>query len=386
MSKQADSPPSTLPEQLQQIRPRWPRLLRLIRRRRCAIAGGFCAAVVGAILLATLAVALGPSSAKAQATSKPASSAASGAKSAPPIGKSTGKEPASGRLYYMYVPMTYDPSRQYPLIVTAHGSFPFDSGAGQRDSWVKVAEENDLIVCSPDFDGASGLLGIPKDKPAPALLRDEKAILAIVKTVRSQYNINKDGIMITGWSGGGLPAQFIGLRHPEIFRAIVGRTANFNEYLVDDETARRARHLHVYVFFGVSDIAGIAGQNRLANFWYTIRGFANFKIRQVAGGHAKNNRRTAEWFLNLLKTYPVARIKASPKSGKAPLTVRFRVAASDPDGRIQTSIFRFDDGEVSIRPDVLHTFRRPGLYNVMLTVIDNDGHREYAQVDINVTE
>jgi len=284
----------------------------------------------------------------------------------------------------MYVPSTYDPRRQYPLIVTAHGSFPFDSGAGQRDSWVEVAERNDLIICSPDLDSANGFLGIPRDKPAPELVRDEKIVLKIIKKIRSDYNINPHGIMITGWSGGGFPAHFIGLRHPEIFRAIVGRTANFNEFLVNDETAFKARHMHIFVFFGAGDIAGIAEQNRLANFWYTVRGFANFQIRQVAGGHEKNNRRTAAWFLNLLRTQPLARIKASPVSGKAPLTVDFRAIASDPDGRVQTVIFQFGDGEVSIKPEVKHTFRRPGLYNVMLIVIDNDGHKEYAQVDIKV--
>ncbi|MDK1032121.1 MAG: PKD domain-containing protein [Planctomycetia bacterium] len=362
------------------------------RRRRGAqsrFAGGKIRTVAAIIAFAAIIFASAQPATQAkpakekEAEKNPAASSKSD-NSPPRTGKLKFKEPTTKRTYYMYVPSTYDSAKKYPLIVTARGTIPFDTAAGQRDSWVGIAEKNDLIICSPAVDSANGLMGFPKDKPAPALLRDEKAILLIIKEIRARYSINPDGILATGWSGGGFTAHFLGLRHPDIFRAIVGRGANFNERIVSDETARKARHIHVLMLFGTRDMAGITRQNRLANFWYTMRGFANFRVKQVTGGHGKNNRRTAEWFLNLIKTYPTARIEAKPVTGPAPLAVKFKAIAKDPDGRVQTTIFQFGDEQVSIRKEVTHTYTRPGTYNVMLTVIDNDGHREYVQVDITV--
>ena len=69
------------------------------------------------------------------------------------------KEPTTGRVYHLYVPSSYNPRRQYPLVITAQGTFPFDQAAGQRDRWIGVAERYNIIVCSADFDSATGWLG-----------------------------------------------------------------------------------------------------------------------------------------------------------------------------------------------------------------------------------
>lgn len=297
------------------------------------------------------------------------------------------KEATTGRTYHLYVPTTYNPKKAYPLVITAQGTFPFDQAAGQRDRWVNVAEKQGLIVCSPDFDGASGFLGIPPDRAAPELVRDEQSTLAILEELKRRYSIRKDAVMITGWSGGGFPAHFIGLRHPDLFRCIVGRTANFKEGLVTDDVAQRARHMHVYVFFGSGDFPGFAEQNRDANFWYTIRGFRNFAVRRLAGGHDPNQDEAARYFLDIVNHWPSIEIQASATEGKAPLAVRLRAVIRDPDspdGRVDTVLWNLGDNTVAARPEVTHTYSRPGLYNVFLTVVDKDGHHEYAQTWIQV--
>ena len=297
------------------------------------------------------------------------------------------KEPTTGRVYHLYVPSTYNPKRQYPLVVTAQGTFPFDEAAGQRNRWSDVAERYGLIICSADFDSATGWLGIPEDKPAPELVRDEEATIAIVRELKSRYNINPDAIMITGWSGGGYPAHFIGLNHPDVFRCIVGRTANFKDNLVADDAAMRARHMHVYVFFGEGDLPGFDQMNRDANFWYTVRGFRNFVIRRLPGGHNPNQVEAARYFLNIVNHWPAAHIEASTTKGRAPLAVTFRALVRDPDsrdGRVDSVLWNLGDNTVSARPEVTHTYTRPGLYNVFLTVVDLDNHHEYAQTWIRV--
>jgi PKD repeat protein len=142
--------------------------------------------------------------------------------------------------------------------------------------------------------------------------------------------------------------------------------------------------MHVFCFFAQSDLAGIPEQNRRANFWYTTHNFLNFEILEVPGGHDKNNNLAAEWITKLLKTWPTAKVEASALTGRGPLTVDFKAIAQAPNGRIATYVWQFGDGGVSIHQTTSHTFIKPKVYNVFLTVIDGDGHQEYAQVDIDV--
>jgi PKD repeat protein len=51
---------------------------------------------------------------------------------------------------------------------------------------------------------------------------------------------------------------------------------------------------------------------------------------------------------------------------------------------VDSVLWNFGDGAVSARPEVTHTYAKPGTYNVFLTVVDLDGHREYGQVWIRV--
>lgn len=232
------------------------------------------------------------------------------------------KESVTGRTYHLYVPHSYDPGRPWPLVITAQGTFPFDHAMMQRDRWVDAAERHGMIVCAPDFDSANGLLNIPLDHPPPELLRDEEATLKIIDELKTRYNIMPHAIMITGWSGGGYPAHFIGLRHPELFRCIVGRTANFSPLLVSPETARQARHMPVYVFYGAFDLPGFKSMAETAEFWYTTVGFDKFTIRQLPGGHDSHEEEAARYLAGILQG----------SSPAGPVTVRLQGSDSRTGG------------------------------------------------------
>ena len=292
------------------------------------------------------------------------------------------KEAGTGRTYHLYVPSTYEPARGYPLVVSAHGAGLFDGAKKDRDRWIDVAERYGLIICSPDFDAATGYLTIPQDRPAPELVRDERATLAIITEVKARFHVNYGAILMTGFGRGAYAAHFIGIRHPDIFRAVVGRCGDFSEHLVTDDFAHRARHMHVYVFFGERDLPGADEMNRQASFWYTVRGFRNFVIRRLPGGHDSNEAEAARYFTNMVNHWPATYIEAMPTRGKAPLSVTFRVRVRDldmPDGRVDSVLWNLGDGTVSSNPELVHTYASPGLYNVFLTVVDLDGHHECAQ-------
>jgi PKD repeat protein len=71
---------------------------------------------------------------------------------------------------------------------------------------------------------------------------------------------------------------------------------------------------------------------------------------------------------------PVALFTITPPTGSVPLTVIFDGGASyDPDGTIASYNWSFGDGQTAGGKIVSHTFTTPGVYSVMLTVIDNLG-------------
>jgi len=81
------------------------------------------------------------------------------------------------------------------------------------------------------------------------------------------------------------------------------------------------------------------------------------------------------------KTPPVASFSFNPKNPKSNQTVTFDASASyDPDGEIVLYHWDFGDGtnETSDSPTVTHVFGRNGLYQVNLTVYDNDGLSDFA--------
>lgn len=85
---------------------------------------------------------------------------------------------------------------------------------------------------------------------------------------------------------------------------------------------------------------------------------------------------------------PTAHADANPTEGSAPLTVSFDASSSsDPNDNIEAYIWRFGDGSTPERgQSATHEFRRPGQYDVELTVRDATGETDSTTVTIEVRE
>ncbi len=74
---------------------------------------------------------------------------------------------------------------------------------------------------------------------------------------------------------------------------------------------------------------------------------------------------------------PAAEAAVSPRSGRAPLSVRFDGRRSkDSDGSIVSWSWRFGDGSLANGRTVSHTYSSPGRYFVRLTVTDDWGDKD----------
>jgi hypothetical protein len=81
---------------------------------------------------------------------------------------------------------------------------------------------------------------------------------------------------------------------------------------------------------------------------------------------------------------PTVQALADPKSGTAPLVVRFSSAASDPDGDQLLSVWDFGDGVKAGGDAATHTYTQPGTYNAKVTVTDPGGKSATATVQVMV--
>jgi poly(3-hydroxybutyrate) depolymerase len=193
--------------------------------------------------------------------------------------------PSTGRGYWIYVPSSYTHARPAPLIVTCHGTPPYDVAEHHIREWKMLAEQNGCIVVAPDLVATDGIFG---DGPIIGMLEDERLILSLISLLGYRYNIDLANIMITGFSGGGFPTYWVGLRNPEVFKFVIARNCNFSESNLDGWYPPEAQHTFVMIYYGQNDPGTIALQSQTGIDYLTSRGF-NVTPEQIPGaGHERH--------------------------------------------------------------------------------------------------
>ena len=170
--------------------------------------------------------------------------------------------------------------------------------------WQGLANQHGFIVACPDMVAAT--VGRPTKSNLGPSAEDDEVILAIYAYVCEHYNVNRRAVMITGFSGGGNPSYYTGLRHPEVFTHICTRGGNYaSQHLPRDEALREAgrEKLQIYIFYGEHDHplivgdSGAPGQARQAHVALTEAGYEHLTIEEVPGmKHESRPRKAAAWF------------------------------------------------------------------------------------------
>ena len=189
-------------------------------------------------------------------------------------------EPITGRPYYLYVPSTYREGVPAPLIVTCHGTDPFDVAAYQVGEWKMLAERHGCVLVCPKLTSTDGIFGAGAHD---RLLDDEKLIMSIVGQMHYLFDIDRRNVLMTGFSGGGFPVYFIGLRHPDVFTAVIARNCNFNARSVHGWYPPEARALPLMIYYGQADPLPIQVQSEEAISFFRAAGF-NIEVKVVPGG------------------------------------------------------------------------------------------------------
>lgn len=210
-----------------------------------------------------------------------------------PVSEFLEVDPTTGRSYYMYVPSTYRHDRPCPLIITCHGTPPYDVAEYHIREWKMLGEVNRCIVVAPNLIATDGLIG---DGPLMGMLADERYILSIISRLSYRYNIDRANIMITGFSGGGFPTYWVGLRHPDIFSVVVARNCNFSEPNLDGWFSQDAKGTDIMIYYGEYDPAAIRLQSQAAVRYLRSQGF-NVTNRVIPGiGHERRPEVAMDFF------------------------------------------------------------------------------------------
>jgi len=196
-------------------------------------------------------------------------------------------ESATGRGYWLYVPSDYEGQRDWPLVVTLHGTHGWDSARAQIKEWKFLAEQRGLIVAAPKLRSVQGILPVVEKVWFEDLRRDERVVLAVINEVKSNYNIDPKAVMLTGFSSGGYPLYHVGLRHPEQFSMLVARSCNSDMRIFERITlSDAARKLPIFIYWGRDD-PGIAGQSWQAFRWLREHRCFQTERRKIRGGHQR---------------------------------------------------------------------------------------------------
>lgn len=236
-------------------------------------------------------------------------------------------DPATGKTYYLYVPKTYDHNKPAPVIISCHGTPPFDVARHHIDTWRGYGEKYGCIIIAPKLVGTDGIFG---DGPVSGMMVNERNILSILSGLSYQYNLDRSKIMITGFSGGGFAAYWVGLRHPDIFSVIVAQNCNFNRSNTDGWYPREAVKMPVMIYYGETDPGTIVGQSRNAIKYLRSRGF-NVETKVIPGGHDRHPEVAMAYFKKHWKKKK-ARGTLKPSTRRAP---RPTVRTSIPNNKLE---------------------------------------------------
>lgn len=223
--------------------------------------------------------------------------------------------------YAVYIPVNFDESREYPLVVFLHGAWSnhrlglrraFGQGNIQGLDFGKPGtipaetdleatryfpelKEVDYIVAAPYARGTAGYQGIP-----------EEDVYEMLDDLKSRFKIDEDRIYLTGLSMGGGGTIWLSLTRPDIWAAIAPVCPAPPEEAA--ELSGNACNLPVHLFIGDRDFL-----YKTAQEWKERLGTATAKLDYtVYPGVAHNSWEYAykdgyifEWFSQYARdSYP----------------------------------------------------------------------------------
>jgi predicted peptidase len=193
-----------------------------------------------------------------------------------------------GMRYALTLPRGYNAREPRPLILALHpGGQRFPGYGGS------FAQQ----VVGPGLAGLRAIVVAP-DCPTRSWTDDvsERAVLALIKSVMSEFNVDPARVLVAGFSMGGRGTWFLSSRHPDLFTAAIVMAGS-----VGDEPLAKLAPVPTYVIHSRDDevvpfepaeraVDGLKKLNRTIEF-EPLEGATHFQM----GGYIESLRRAGEW-------------------------------------------------------------------------------------------
>lgn len=109
--------------------------------------------------------------------------------------------------YYLYLPKNYTEDKEWPLFIGVHG---YMADANQAmDLWKGFADTEGFILVCPNF----------KDGYQRLEYASDYRLIDVIKETQKDFRMDKEKILLAGFSGGGMFVSRFVFRHPNIVRA-----------------------------------------------------------------------------------------------------------------------------------------------------------------------
>lgn len=181
-----------------------------------------------------------------------------------------------GRSYQLAlsIPLTYQPSKGYALVVCLHGAG--FTGQAYLERWRARLEDEYLLAC-PTYPGGAWFTK-----------RAEALVLASIKQVRRHYHVDPDRIFLTGMSNGGIGTWLIGMHQAPLFAGLAPMASGLDQVLMP--FLANLRNTPVYMIHGEKDQVMPVELSRSISRELTALGYPHvYREHQgehpVAGGH-----------------------------------------------------------------------------------------------------
>jgi dienelactone hydrolase len=176
--------------------------------------------------------------------------------------------------YGLYVPLNYQSSKSYALVICLHGAG--FTGDAYLERWQTRLNEQYILACPT----------LPQGNWWTREAAD--VVLATLHAVQSLYHVDPDRIFLTGMSNGGIGVYLIGSHYAPLFAGLAPMASGLDDVLLP--FLKNLRHTPVYLIHGTQDQVmpvelsrTIAQELTRLGYPYTYR--EHDRTHPVAGGH-----------------------------------------------------------------------------------------------------
>jgi dipeptidyl aminopeptidase/acylaminoacyl peptidase len=195
--------------------------------------------------------------------------------------------------YSLYIPESYNPNPQWPMIICLHGGY--GEGYEYIWTWLRPARARGYLVLSPKSLDVTWTM-------TPNSI-DTRSILMMLDEITAEYSIDRSRLFLTGLSDGGIMTYLLGIERHDMFTGIAPIAGALHPMVDPLLRAKTGREVPIFVVHGVHDFIFPVTFTRQTNELLKSLGY-NLKYEELPDwGHALtysiNERLVMPWFESL---------------------------------------------------------------------------------------